>query len=211
MFRRSLIAAASIALLMPLAACSTLDGGGGLGSSDYALVRAIPRSVGDRSMVVTPPREWNRIRARLFDDVRAVEDWTLNGPYLDGISFISGLKSGKAIVRQDRQEYRQVPKFRADMTPPEVAAMLESLYRVRGGAVDFKTLSLAPRSFLGQPGYQFDFEHLDGDEVWRKGRAVGATVNGRLYLTLYDAVRSHYYNAAVADFEAITESARLKR
>ena len=85
------------------------------------------------------------------------------------------------------------------------------LYRVRGGAVDFKTLGLAPRTFLGQPGYQFDFEHLDGDEVWRKGRAVGTTVNGRLYLTLYDAVRSHYYNAAIADYEAITESARLKR
>ena len=68
------------------------------------------------------------------------------------------------------------------MTAPEVAAMLESLFRVRGGTVDFRTLGLAPRPFLGQPGYQFDFEHLDGDEVWRRGRAVGATVNGRLYL-----------------------------
>ena len=207
MVRRTLIAAASLSL----AACSTLDAGGGFGGSDYALVRAEPRAVGDGSMVVTPPREWNRTRAHLFADVRAVEDWTLNGPYLDGVSFISGLKSGKAIVRQDRQEYRQVPKYRADMTPPEVAAMLESLYRVRGGAVDFKTLALAPRPFMGQSGYQFDFEHLDGDEVWRKGRAVGTTVNGRLYLTLYDAVRSHYYNAAIADYEAITESARLKR
>lgn len=211
MFRRSLLAAASLVLALSLPACSALDAGGGFGGGDYALVRATPHAVGDGSMVVTPPREWNRIRAHLFADVRAVEDWTLNGPYLDGVSFISGLKSGKAIVRQDRQEYRQVPKFRADMTPPEVAAMLESLYRVRGGAVDFKTLALAPRPFMGQSGYQFDFEHLDGDEVWRKGRAVGTTVNGRLYLTLYDAVRSHYYNAAIADYEAITESARLKR
>ena len=62
------------------------------------------------------------------------------------------------------------------MTAPEVAAMLESLFRVRGGTVDFRTLGLAPRSFLGQPGYQFDFEHLDGDEVWRarpRGRGDG--------------------------------------
>ena len=161
-------------------------------------------------MVVTPPREWNRIRARLFDDVRAVEDWTLNGIYLDGISFVAGLKSGAYIVRQDRKEYRQVPKFRSDMTPPEVAAMLESLYRVRGGSVDFKTLALAPRSFMGQPGYQFDFEHLDGDEVWRRGRVVGTTVNDRLYLVLFDATRSHYYDAALPDFEAIAQSARLK-
>ena len=209
MFGRSLLpAAASLALL--LTACSSLDGGGGFGVSDYALVRAQPRSVGDGTMVVTPPREWNRIRARLFDDVRAVEDWTLNGIYLDGISFVAGLKSGAYIVRQDRREYRQVPKFRSDMTPPEVAAMLESLYRVRGGAIDFKTIALAPRAFMGRPGYQFDFEHLDGDEVWRRGRVVGTTINDRLYLVLFDATRSQYYNAALADFEAIAASARLK-
>ena len=35
------------------------------------------------------------------------------------------------------------------MTPPEITAMLESLYRVRGGAVDLRTTSLQPRPFLG--------------------------------------------------------------
>ena len=39
------------------------------------------------------PRPWNRHRSILWADVRDVEDWTLNGPYLDGISFVSGLKS----------------------------------------------------------------------------------------------------------------------
>ncbi|MEO7411385.1 MAG: hypothetical protein ABIU10_08745, partial [Sphingomicrobium sp.] len=66
------------------------------------------------------------------------------------------------------------------------------------------------RMFMGQPGYQFDFEHLDGDEVWRRGRVVGTTINDRLYLVLYDATRAHYYAAALADFEAIAASARLK-
>ena len=59
------------------------------------------------------------------------------------------------------------------MTPPEIAAMLESLYRVRGGAVEFSTLGLAPRNFLGQPGFQFDFEHLDSDELWRRAGRSG--------------------------------------
>jgi hypothetical protein len=208
MFRPILapIAAAALAL----SACSTLDtGGAGLGGA-YSLVRARPVSVGNNSLVVAPPREWNRVSARLFVDRSEVEDWTQNGPYLDGITFVTGLKSGDAIVRQDKQEYRKVPKFRANMTAPEITAMLESLFRVRGGAVDFKTLGLAPRSFLGQNGFQFDFEHLDGDEVWRKGRAVGATVNGRLYLVLFDAARSHYFGASLNDFEAITNSARLR-
>ena len=84
------------------------------------------------------------------------------------------------------------------MTPPEIAAMLESLYRVRGGAVDFRTLSLQPRPFLGANGFQLDYEHLDGDELWRRGRAVGAVIDGRLYLILLDAARSHYYDADAA-------------
>lgn len=205
---KSILLAAAASLL--LAACAG-GGAGGLGFGNYALVRVRETGVGNHSLRVTPPREWNRQHGQLFVDIREVEDWTLNGPLLDGISFVTGLKSQHTLVRQTRRDDRQVPKYRANMTAPEVASMLESLFRVRGGTVDFKTLGLAPRSFLGQPGYQFDFEHLDSDEVWRRGRAVGATVDGRLYLVLYDATRAHYYDAALPDFEAITNSARLAR
>jgi hypothetical protein len=161
-------------------------------------------------MSVVPPRPWNRHRASVLSDVAAVEDWTLNGPLLDQITFITGLKSGRAMVRQWRTTDQQVPQFRADMTPPEIAAMLETLYRVRGGAVDFRTLALKPRTFLGTNGFQLDYEHLDSDELWRKGRAVGAVVNGELYLVMYDAARSHYYEAALPDFEAVVASAQLR-
>ena len=206
-FSRLLLAATALAL----SACSSV-GGEGFGSGYYALVGVRNVNVGDGSMTVVPPRPWNRTRKLfLFDDVQWVEDWTLNGPYLDGMSFVAGLPSGRYLVRQRRTEDQQVPKFRSDMTAPEIQSMLETLYRVRGGAVDFRTLSLKPRPFLGANGFQFDFEHLDGDELWRKGRAVGAVVNGELYLILFDAARSHYYNAAIGDFEAIAASARLRR
>ena len=203
----------SVAALMvascALSACSTL-GGGGLGYSEYSYVAMRRVKVGNGNMTVVPPVPWNRHHAILFDDVPAVEDWTLNGPLLDGITFITGLTSGHFMVRQRRTTDQQVPKFRADMTPPEIAAMLESLYRVRGGAVDFHTLSIAPRPFLGTNGFQFDYEHLDSDELWRKGRVVGAIVNGELYLIMLDAARSHYYDDALPDFEAIAASAQLR-
>jgi len=90
--------------------------------------------------------------------------------------------------------------------------MLESLYRVLGGAVEFRTLNLQPRPFLGAAnGFQLDYEHLDSDELWRKGRVVGAVIGGRLYLIMFDAARSHYYNAALPDFEAIVGSAQIRR
>lgn len=192
---------------LSLTACSSL-GGGGFGYGGYSLVRVREVRVGDDSMAVRPPREWNKQSSQLFVDINAVEDWTQNGPYLDSISFVTGLKDGKTLVRQRSRDDRQVPKFRSNMTAPEIAAMIESLFRVRGGTVDFKTTALLPRTFMGAPGFQQDFEHLDSDEVRRRGRMVGAVMNGRLYMILFDATRSHYYAASLPDFEAIVASAR---
>jgi hypothetical protein len=201
---------AVLAAGVALAGCTSL-GGSEYGFSDYALVRVHRVSVGDGGLSVAPPRPWNRVRPELFQDIRETEDWTLNGPLLDGVSFVTGMKSGRYLVRQRKTADQQVPKFRSDMTPPEIAAMLESLYRVRGGAVDFRTLSLQPRQFLGANGFQLDYEHLDTDELWRKGRVVGAVIGDRLYLVLFDAARSHYYDATLPDFESIVASAQLRR
>jgi hypothetical protein len=204
---RVLLAAAAIA--MPLAGCT----GGGIGGFGlYSLARpGRTINVGNGAMSVVAPREWNRTTRNGFADIRYVEDWTLNGPYLDGISFVTALPDDRRIIRQERKADRQVPKFRADMTAPEIASMIETLYRVEGGAIDWKPLGLTPRPFLGAAGFQYDFEHLDGDELWRKGRAVGAVVDGRLYMMLFDAARSHYYPAALPDFEAMVASAQRRR
>ena len=201
---------ALVAAALALPACSTL-GSGESGYSSFAPVGVHPVQVGDGSLMVTPPRPYNRFRSISWEDIREVEDWTLNGPYLDGISFVTGLKNDRYLIRQRRTTAQQVPKFRSNMTPPEIAAMLESFFRVRGGAVEFRTLGIAPRPFLGTPGFQFDYEHLDGDELWRKGRVVGSVINGRLYLIMFDAARLHYYNAGLPDFEAVVASARLRR
>jgi hypothetical protein len=206
-----LLLAATAGITLSLSACG--GGLGGLGGFGvYQLVRPgkVIR-VGTGAMGVVAPREWNRTTRNGFTDIRYVEDWTLNGPYLDGVTFVSGLPDDRRIIRQERRADRQVPKFRSNMTAPEVASLLETLYRVEGGTVDWRTLALVPRPFMGYPGFQLDFEHLDGDELWRKGRAVGAIINGRLYLMLFDAARSHYYPAALPDFEAMVASAQLRR
>ncbi|QIL02567.1 hypothetical protein G7078_07050 [Sphingomonas sinipercae] len=198
------------ATALTLSACSSVGGEGG-GFGLYTAVPVRPVNVGNGSMTVIPPRAWNKQRRLFFDDVPYVEDWTLNGPLLDDMMFIAGLPDRRTLVRQRSSDSQQVPMFRSNMTAPEIVSMLESAYRVRGGAVDFKTLALAPRQFLGVNGFQLDFEHLDSDELWRRGRAVGAVVNGRLYLIMLDAARSHYYADTLRDFEAMAASARLRR
>lgn len=192
---------------LSITACAS-GGGGGFGNASFRLVEAREHKVGNDRMAVTPPREWNRMSSRIFRDVRAVEDWTLNGPYLDTLSFVSGLKDGKSLVYQRKKDIRQVPPFDARMTSFEIAAMLESYYRGRAGALQFETTSLAPRDFMGSSGFQFDFDYLAGDELWRRGRAVGAIIDERLYLILLDGARQHYFDEALPDFEAMVTSAR---
>ncbi len=207
--RKSIIVVLAASLL---GGCGGSLGGEGFGYGGYSLIRSRDVAVGDGSVIVRPPREWNRVSsAWSIDDIRAVEDWTLNGSSLDSLSFVTRLKGGRYIIRQSKRAAQQVPKFRSDMTAPEVTAMLESFYRVRAGTVDFRTIGLSPRQFMGYPGFQFDFDHLDTDEVWRRGRTVGAVIDGRLYLVLLDGARSHYFNAALPDFEAVANSARLRR
>jgi len=205
------ITIALLAATMALTGCSSVDGTGGYGLSGYSLVRARSTRVGDGSMAVTPPRERNRVSTVwAIDDVRAVEDWTLNGPYLDSMSFITGLKNGRYIIRQNKRDAQLVPKFESDMTASEITSMLESFYRVRAGTVDLKTTALVPRQFMGYPGFQWDFDHLDADEVQRRGRVVGAVIAGRLYLVLLDGTRMHYFADALPDFEAVVNSARFR-
>jgi hypothetical protein len=213
MTKRRLLLPLAASLALTLSACTSLGGAGGW-NSPYNLARqGRAYNVGNGAMSVVPPRPWNRTERSIFylSDVRWVEDWTLNGPYLDGITFVTALPDNERLVRESRRADRQVPKFRREMTAPEIASLIETWFRVRGGTVDFRTLALIPRPFLGAPGFQFDYEHLDGDELWRKGRAVGAVIDGRLYMMLYDAARSHYYEAALPDFEAMVGSARRRR
>ncbi len=201
----------SFKLFAPVAALSLLAGcaGGGGGFGGYSLIRPGPEGVARDTMIVTPGVAWNRV-PRGYYDISREENWTLNGPLLDSLSFIGGLEHDKRIVVQRRKADRKVPNFRADMSPPEIAAMIESFYRIRGGASTFNMTNLAPRTFLGRPGFQFDYDYLGGDEVERRGRAVGAIINNRFYLALFDAARMHYYAAGLPEYERIVESARLR-
>ena len=197
-------------LFAPFAALTLLGAcAGGSGFGTYSLIRPAPEAVARDTMIVTPSVPWNRIPRGPYDISRE-ENWTLNGPLLDSLSFIGGLENDKRIVIQRRKADRKVPNFRADMSPPEIAAMIESFYRIRGGASSFTMTNLSPRPFLGHPGFQFDYDYLGGDEVRRRGRAVGAIVGGRFYLALFDAARMHYYGAGLPEFERIVESARIR-
>jgi hypothetical protein len=160
-------------------------------------------------MEVTPGIAWNR-SPRGPQEITREENWTLNGPHLDNLTFIGGVKSGEPLVRhQRRSDWRQVPNFRADMSPTDIIGIVETFYRVRGGSVSFDVKSVQPRQFLGGQGFQFDYERLGGDEVRRLGRGAAAVISDRLYMIVFDAAAMHYFPVGLPEAERIMASARL--
>ena len=170
-------------------------------------------SVGDGSMSVVaaaaleppPPRSCSTTSA-------TVEDWTLNGPMLDGISFVTGLKSGRELIRQRRTADQQVPELpvRHDRRPRSRRCSKACI-----ACAAERSISGRCRSSRGRSSARTASSSITSISTTTscggKGRAVGAVIDGQLYLILLDAARSHYYDAALPDFEAIVASAQLPR
>lgn len=174
----------------------------------YTLVSPTPVAVAQGSMKVKPARAWNKAPKGAYDVPRQ-ETWTQNGPLLDGVTFIGALESGQAMAKQKPKDDRKVPVFRADMNPQDLTSMIESYYRIKAGATIFDATGVKPITFLGKPGIQFDYNYVGADEVKRRGRAVLAVVDGKLYLMALEGAALHYFDAALPDFEALAASATI--
>jgi hypothetical protein len=174
----------------------------------YHLVKPEAIAVGDGSMSVTPANAWNE--APGLAEQKWEDSWTLNGPLLDSVAFVTGLPEGKALVKQRRKADAQVTPFRADMTPNDLVSMIESSYRVQGVAV-FNVEGVDPTPFLGGNGLKLRFSYSPTDGIGRRGSCVMRVVGNKLYLIKYEAVRSHYYEASLPEFEKLVASAELEK
>jgi hypothetical protein len=172
----------------------------------YTLVDPGRVSVARGTLTVKPSKAWNRMPRTPFD-IPTEESWTQNGPLLDSITFIGAVRDGDAIAKQRPKDDRKVPVFRADMTPQDLASMVESYYRIKGGVTVFETTGVKPVQFLGTTGMQFDYNYVGVDEVKRTGRAVLGISDGSLYMMSIDGASLHYFDAALSAFEALVASA----
>jgi hypothetical protein len=172
----------------------------------YSLVKPAPAAVGDGSMTVTPTSSWNSVP--MLGAQAWEEAWTLNGPMLESVAFVTGVPDGKSLVKQPKKADAQVAVFRANMTPNDLVSMVESSYRVGGIAV-FKVDSVDPASFLGGTGLKLRYSYAPTDGIGKKGACVLRVVENKLYLMKLDGVTSHYFDAALPEFDAMVASARL--
>jgi hypothetical protein len=166
-------------------------------------------AVAGSPLTVQPAQAWNRA-PRIIGQTKWDETWTKNGPMLDSVAFFAGVPEGKAILVQRKKETRQVPPFRADMTPQDLVSMVETFYRVRGVTV-FEVESVEPVPFLGGQGLKMSFQFAPNDATPKKGVCVMRVVDQKLYAMTLEGVSSHYFKAAVPEFDSLLASAALKK
>jgi hypothetical protein len=187
----------ALTLMLTLSGCVT----------GYTLVAPGTVKIANADLLVQPGTSWNKA-GRGPNDPTQLERWTRNGMMLDSLTFVAGLPDGQALLKQRTKEDRQVPVFRANMSPQDLVSMLESYYRVAGNITVFDTLQVEPVTLLGTPSVRVDFAFIGGDEVKRRGRAVLGIVDGKLQAMIYDAAALHYFDASVGEFDTIVSSAR---
>jgi hypothetical protein len=174
----------------------------------YTLVKPGTAAVGDGAVLVTASRAWNSVPAA-YQQAAWEEAWTQNGPLLETVVFVTGLPEGKSLVKQRKKDDAQVAVFRADMTPNDLVSMIETSYRV-GGITVFAVDSVDPVPFLGGTGLRMRYHYAPGDGIGKKGSAVLRVFDKKLYVMKLEGVSSHYYDAALPEFEAMVAGARLK-
>lgn len=162
--------------------------------------------VGDGALSVTPPRDWNRLSVR---PGKFAETWTLDGEQLNDVTFYAGVESGEPLVRERNRKREPLPKFRSAMLLVEIPELLEGTYRAYKKTGTFSVTASRPERFLGHDGVTFAYEYLDGDQLPRKGEAIAAIVDKRLYMITFDAPRLHYFDQSLGDYRALVASLRL--
>lgn len=155
-------------------------------------------------MKVTPKRDWNSLSLR---PGKKAETWTLDGEQLNDVTFYGGVAPGEALIREESKKHKPLPKFTRETLLVEVPELLEGTYRTEKGIGSFAITSSSPDRFLGHYGIRFTYEFVDADSLPRKGEARAILIKGLLYMATFDAPRLHYFDAALADFRDLTDSA----
>lgn len=193
MIARTLRVAAALAALMTLSACAGLKA-----------VPAGPYVSGGNQ--ITVGRTWTDM-GRLFDASKGVKMLSIDGPQLNRLFVIDGLKPGEFIMRPASKE-KPAPTFKAGMTPTEqVEFLTDTLVAMQYYRVEAE--GLRPVKVGEKSGVRFDISAQTVDGLNISGIAQLVESDGRLYVLLYLAPTEHYFEATRAEVESIMGSAKV--
>jgi hypothetical protein len=164
-------------------------------------------AVAGSTVTVTPSRDWNTLSRKVGKNT---ETWTVDGEQLNDVTFFAGIPAGMPLVRERSKKRDPLPKFTKTTLLVEIPELLEGTYRTYKNSGSFRLLSSEPGRFLGKDGVSFAYEFIDVDELTRRGEALAAIIDDKLYMITFEAPRLNYFDAMASDFRALASSAVLR-
>jgi hypothetical protein len=171
-----------------------------------SLVAASPQAnIAKSSIAASPDGEWNRLSS---SDGHNIEVWTRDGDDLNRVAFFGAVTPGMPLYRERKNA--PLPKVTAGMLLPDIPALFETTYRARYQVSRMSIDRQEPTTINGKPGIRFAYSYVRSeDEVQRSGVAVGAIVDGKLDLVVYEAPSIYYFEKDLPGFEHIVSTLRF--
>jgi hypothetical protein len=157
------------------------------------------------TLTVTPGEDWNRSTSRIIDKG---ETWTLDGPSLNDLYFVSGLAPGETLFKDAAKKDRPLPMMGAAMQLTDIPDFVESSIRVTLDTSAFQITNVQPAQFAGHPAVKFTYDYsMASSTLPHRGLAIGTVVNNQLYLINFAAPALYYFDRDAPKVEAIMASA----
>ncbi|MCW0234591.1 MAG: hypothetical protein OJJ21_13405 [Ferrovibrio sp.] len=196
-FILSLRRVAALAILVVLTACTA-----------YSLVPAATTDVAN--FRVENDIAWNKANKLRVESAAPLAYWTADGPALNYILFVGGVKDGGYVLRQmGTTETVNNLVFRNGMSATEIVELWEASMTKMNTTSIAKGSNIQPADFGGTAGFKFDFQYVAKDEVDRSGVGYAAVKDGKLYLIFFSGTKLHHFPMRRASALRIMESAKI--
>ncbi len=188
---------ATVLLVFVLTACAT-----------YSKVDTGQRVPVGEGITVTAVGSWASISHQLIAQTGADAIWTVDGPNINQLRFFSAIRNGEAMQDAPNDDV-VLPVWRVGMTEPDVMEFVEGTYSKVTKAPLIETENLRPHTFLGQPGFAFEYNLVNQKQLEVRGLVIGTQAGGVLRLMIFEAPKLHFFDKDAVSVRTIAASAQL--
>lgn len=174
------------------------------GLAAWAVMKSdVAVKVAKGTMTVKPVADWNRSSLR---PSRRSEAWTRDGVNLNELTFFGAINDNETLLRQNWAITEKLPRFKSDMLLTDIAELFEKTNRLVLQSPVFKMGKVEPAKLGKHDGVRFSYSYAaQAEDIERRGEAVAAIIEGRLYMVNYVAPSLHYFDAGIGDVRAMIE------
>ena len=131
--------------------------------------------------------------------------WTRNGTGLDELGFYTGIKDGEPLFPVPGKAKKDLPVFRARMTPNDVEDLVGAALAAKG-LQNVRSAALRPCPFGAATGFCFDLVLANDEGLEMRGKAIARIKAGVLDLLVFTAPAEFYFDQVGPAVDRIFQS-----